>query len=107
MAYDTVVVGLRDTVRSIHNAAQDDRARLANEPVGYVPVLSGSRGLLRQVLPTMARTIVVGAEATNQFLGGFKNQLKPNEHREELQKWRQATPAAAGRNRQNSARTRK
>jgi hypothetical protein len=36
----------------------------------------------------------VSAQATNQFLGGFKNQLKPDEHQEELHKWRQGTPAS-------------
>lgn len=43
MAYDTVISGVRDTARSLHNAAQDDRARLANEPSGFTTTLVGSR----------------------------------------------------------------
>jgi hypothetical protein len=54
-------------------------------------------GIIRQFLPTITRTVVVSAQATNQFLGGFKNQLKPDEHQEELHKWRQGAPAASQR----------
>lgn len=50
---------------------------------------------MRQILPTVTRTAVVTAKATNQVLSGFKNQLKPDEHQEELHKWRQGAPASS------------
>jgi hypothetical protein len=40
MAYDTVASGFRETARSLHNAAQDDRARSSNEPQNYITALS-------------------------------------------------------------------
>lgn len=40
MAYDTVASGIRETARSLHNAAQDDRARSASESQGYIAALS-------------------------------------------------------------------
>lgn len=58
-------------------------------------------GVLRQLPPTVVRPIIVATEATSSVLGGVRNQILPDAHREAVQKWRQettakGTPLAAG-----------
>uniref|UniRef100_A0A914VF89 Autophagy-related protein 2 n=1 Tax=Plectus sambesii TaxID=2011161 RepID=A0A914VF89_9BILA len=79
MAYDAVREGVVDTAEVLHLAAQEDRAQ------GRWPL----RGLLRQATPTVLRPIVVASRATGHVLGGLRSQLRPDTHREELEKWRQ------------------
>jgi autophagy-related protein 2 len=82
MAYDTVREGVRDTAQCIHNATQEDRAAGAHW---------GFRGLLRQATPTAIRPIVIASQATIQVLGGLKSQLRPEDHREQLEKYKQTS----------------
>lgn len=77
LACNTVKKGLSDTAQTLQTAAEQDRAR------GGWGV-----GILRHVAPTAVRPIVIATKATVHMLGGLKNQLKPEEHREEMRKWR-------------------
>lgn len=74
--------GVRDTSDNLQNALQEDRAS------GHWPI----RGLLRQATPAIIRPIVIASQATVQVLSGVKNQIKPEDRREELEKWRYADP---------------
>uniref|UniRef100_A0A915BPE2 Autophagy-related protein 2 n=2 Tax=Parascaris univalens TaxID=6257 RepID=A0A915BPE2_PARUN len=84
MAYETVKEGMSDTAQVLQLAAQEDRAE------GHWPL----RGLLRQATPAIIRPIVVASKATIHVLGGLKSQLKPDSHREEMDKWRQGPSSA-------------
>ncbi|CAK5091601.1 unnamed protein product [Meloidogyne enterolobii] len=77
LACNTVKEGLSDTAQTLQTAAEQDRAR------GGWGV-----GILRHIAPTAVRPIVIATKATVHMLGGLKNQLKPEEHREEMRKWR-------------------
>ena len=77
LAYSTVREGFVDTAQTWQNAAEQDRAQ-----GGW------GMGILRQITPTALRPIVVASKATSHVLGGLKNQLRPEEHKEEMRKWR-------------------
>ncbi|KAI1732177.1 autophagy-related protein 2 like protein B [Ditylenchus destructor] len=80
MAYDTVREGVWDTAQTLQAAAQEDRACGSSN--------WGIRGILRHATPTAIKPIVIASQATVHVLGGLKNQLRPDDHREELDKWR-------------------
>ncbi|CAD5224874.1 unnamed protein product [Bursaphelenchus xylophilus] len=92
LAYDTVYEGVRETAFELSQAAKEDRARVRHSTSSTESAshsLWGFRGLLRQMTPTAIRPIVITSQATVQLLAGMKNQLKPEDHQEELGKWRQ------------------
>ncbi|CAN8009581.1 unnamed protein product, partial [Ixodes pacificus] len=92
-AYHVVTEGLGDTARTLVQAAsQEHRQKGVSGALG---------GVLRQLPPTVVRPIIVATEATSSVLGGVRNQILPDAHREAVQKWRQettakGTPLAAG-----------
>lgn len=45
-------------------------------------------GVLRQIPPTVVKPFIVASEATSNLLGGMRNQIKPDAHKEESLKWR-------------------
>uniref|UniRef100_A0A914GZH6 Autophagy-related protein 2 n=1 Tax=Globodera rostochiensis TaxID=31243 RepID=A0A914GZH6_GLORO len=78
LAYSTVREGVMDTAQTLQAAAAEDRA------------LGGwGMGVLRHMTPSAIKPFVIASKATSQVLGGLKNQLKPEDYREELRKWRQ------------------
>ncbi|CAD5218348.1 unnamed protein product [Bursaphelenchus okinawaensis] len=92
LAYDTVYQGVRETAFELTQAAKEDRARVrhsTNSTDSGGPTFWGFRGLLRQMTPTAIRPFVISSQAAVQVLAGMKNQLKPEDHKEELGKWRQ------------------
>jgi len=96
MAYDTLAKGVRETAHSLQTAAQEDRASGGGQ--------WGLRGLLRAATPTAIRPIVIASQATVQVLGGLKSQLKPEDHREELEKWRHGLSIGRPNNKQQHLR---
>lgn len=99
-----VFEGVRETAFELHQAAREDRARVrhsnsSSDSPSAAPTWWGFRGLLRQMTPTAIRPIVIGSQATIQVLAGMKNQLRPEDHQEELDKWRQRQDARSSQRR--------
>lgn len=99
LAYDTVSYGVAETAYELSQAAKDDRQRIRKNSGQNNDAPHhwwGFRGLLRQMTPTAIRPIVIGSQATIQVLAGMKNQLRPDDHQEEMDKWRQKRDSRHG-----------
>ena len=79
MARITIQKAVYDTAREWRDTARNDRARIAEDPHHAYGNFWNFRGLLRQIIPTIVRPMVVGAEATGQAIGGLKSQLRVSE----------------------------
>jgi autophagy-related protein 2 len=79
MAFGTVYEGVVDSAQTLQQATQEDRAH------GQWPI----RGFLRHATPMAVKPIVIASQATMQVLVGIKSHLRPDRHREELDKFRQ------------------
>jgi len=77
MAFDTVREGVMDTAQTLHAAVEEDRE-----------YGQWGMGIIRHITPSAIKPIVIASKATVQVLDGLKNQLKPNDYKEELKKWR-------------------
>ena len=72
--------GLDETARSLAEAAAQEHARKG---------LSGAvGGVLRQVPSTLVRPVILATTATTNVLEGVKNQVAPDVHKEEADKWK-------------------
>lgn len=60
-------------------------ASIEKEQKGYSGAVGG---VLRQIPPTIIKPIIIASEATNNVLGGMKNQLVPDARQEANQKFR-------------------
>uniref|UniRef100_A0A1I8AS57 Autophagy-related protein 2 n=1 Tax=Steinernema glaseri TaxID=37863 RepID=A0A1I8AS57_9BILA len=76
MAMDTVKDGACSTVGGLHRAAYD-----SDDYTGFLR-------LRRLVTSVLVRPVVYGSQAAVQLLGGLQCQLQPEQHKEELSKWR-------------------
>uniref|UniRef100_A0AC34Q1V3 Autophagy-related protein 2 n=1 Tax=Panagrolaimus sp. JU765 TaxID=591449 RepID=A0AC34Q1V3_9BILA len=78
MAMGTVYEGVLNSAQTLQMATQEDRAH------GQWPI----RGILRNATPMAVKPIVIATQATMHVLGGIKSQLRPDSHREEIDKWK-------------------
>ncbi|KAM3726481.1 Autophagy-related protein [Dirofilaria immitis] len=78
MALEAIGREISDTALDFQLAALEDQAS------GYSTV----RGFLRQAPTTVLRPIIAVSKATVNILGGMRNQMKPDSHREEMEKWK-------------------
>lgn len=67
-----------NSAQTLQMATQEDRAH------GQWPI----RGILRNATPMAVKPIVIATQATMHVLGGIKSQLRPDSHREEIDKWK-------------------
>uniref|UniRef100_A0A8C4W485 Autophagy related 2A n=1 Tax=Gopherus evgoodei TaxID=1825980 RepID=A0A8C4W485_9SAUR len=79
-AYDTFREGVIDTAQTIC-----DVAARGHEQKGITGAVGG---VLRQIPPTVVKPLIMASEATSNLLGGMRNQIKPDAHKEESLKWR-------------------
>ncbi|XP_018409817.1 PREDICTED: autophagy-related protein 2 homolog A [Nanorana parkeri] len=79
-AYDTVREGVIDTAQTIR-----DVASRGHEQKGLTGAVGG---VLRQIPPTVVKPFIVATEATSNLLGGMRNQIRPDAHKEDSFKWR-------------------
>ncbi|XP_072277479.1 autophagy-related protein 2 homolog A isoform X2 [Pyxicephalus adspersus] len=79
-AYDTVREGVIDTAQTIREVASR-----GHEQKGLTGAVGG---VLRQIPPTVVKPFIVATEATSNLLGGMRNQIRPDAHKEDSLKWR-------------------
>ncbi|XP_036286351.1 autophagy-related protein 2 homolog A isoform X2 [Pipistrellus kuhlii] len=79
-AYDTVREGLLDTAQTFC-----DVAARGHEQKGLTGAVGG---VIRQLPPTVVRPLILATEATSNLLGGMRNQILPDAHKDHTQKWR-------------------
>lgn len=79
-AYHIVKDGIGDTAQTIIQMAA-----LEHDQKGYTGAVGA---VMRQIPPTMVRPIVLATQATNNVLGGLKNELIPNARIEAKEKWK-------------------
>ncbi|KAM9301925.1 autophagy-related protein 2 homolog A [Gastrophryne carolinensis] len=79
-AYDTVREGVIDTAQTIREVASR-----GHEQKGLTGAVGG---VLRQIPPTVVKPFIVATEATSNLLGGMRNQIRPDAHKEDSFKWR-------------------
>ncbi|CAB1330898.1 unnamed protein product, partial [Coregonus sp. 'balchen'] len=80
-AYSVVKEGITDTALTIY-----DTATREHEQRGMTGAVGG---VLRQLPPAVVKPLIMATEATSNVLGGMRNQIHPDAHQEESQKWRQ------------------
>lgn len=79
-AYDTVREGILDTAQTIC-----DVASRGHEQKGLTGAVGG---VIRQLPPTVVRPLILATEATSSLLGGMRNQILPDAHKDQALKWR-------------------
>lgn len=79
-AYDTVREGILDTAQTIC-----DVASRGHEQKGLTGAVGG---VIRQLPPTVVKPFILATEATSSLLGGMRNQILPDAHRDHALKWR-------------------
>ncbi|XP_023559729.1 autophagy-related protein 2 homolog A isoform X3 [Octodon degus] len=79
-AYDTVREGILDTAQTIC-----DVASRGHEQKGLTGAVGG---VIRQLPPTVVKPLIVASEATSNLLGGMRNQILPDAHKDHALKWR-------------------
>ncbi|XP_054553456.1 autophagy-related protein 2 homolog A isoform X2 [Talpa occidentalis] len=79
-AYDTVREGILDTAQTIC-----DVASRGHEQKGLTGAVGG---VIRQLPPTVVKPLILATEATSSLLGGMRNQILPDAHKEHALKWR-------------------
>ncbi|KAI6171646.1 Autophagy-related protein 2 [Aphelenchoides besseyi] len=86
----TLMDGVNDIRSQWSKAMQETRAQYAENPHAVSAYgWGGGRALWRQVIPTMLKPLVYAPIAMNQMLDGFRAEIRPEESREEREKWRQ------------------
>ena len=53
-------------------------------------------GIIRQIPSTIIEPVIIASEATSNILGGMRNQLVPDRHREDTDKYRPEGGGAEG-----------
>ncbi|XP_016063918.1 PREDICTED: autophagy-related protein 2 homolog A [Miniopterus natalensis] len=79
-AYDTVREGLLDTAQTFC-----DVATRGHEQKGLTGAVGG---VIRQLPPTVVKPLILATEATSNLLGGMRNQILPDAHKDHALKWR-------------------
>ncbi|XP_021494042.1 autophagy-related protein 2 homolog A isoform X1 [Meriones unguiculatus] len=79
-AYDAVREGILDTAQTIC-----DVASRGHEQKGLTGAVGG---VIRQLPPTVVKPIILATEATSNVLGGMRNQILPDAHKDHALKWR-------------------
>uniref|UniRef100_A0A8C0MM11 Autophagy related 2A n=1 Tax=Canis lupus familiaris TaxID=9615 RepID=A0A8C0MM11_CANLF len=79
-AYDTVREGILDTAQTIC-----DVASRGHEQKGLTGAVGG---VIRQLPPTVVKPLILATEATSSLLGGMRNQILPDAHKDHTLKWR-------------------
>ncbi|KAM5247187.1 autophagy-related protein 2 homolog A isoform 2-T2 [Ctenodactylus gundi] len=79
-AYDAVREGILDTAQTIC-----DVASRGHEQKGLTGAVGG---VIRQLPPTVVKPLIVASEATSNLLGGMRNQILPDAHKDHTLKWR-------------------
>ncbi|KAM6161060.1 autophagy-related protein 2 homolog A isoform 2-T2 [Erethizon dorsatum] len=79
-AYDAVREGILDTAQIIC-----DVASRGHEQKGLTGAVGG---VIRQLPPTVVKPLIVASEATSNLLGGMRNQILPDAHKDHALKWR-------------------
>ncbi|XP_005384601.1 PREDICTED: autophagy-related protein 2 homolog A isoform X3 [Chinchilla lanigera] len=79
-AYDAVREGILDTAQTIC-----DVASRGHEQKGLTGAVGG---VIRQLPPTVVKPLIVASEATSNLLGGMRNQILPDAHKDHALKWR-------------------
>jgi len=80
-AYNLLSEGLQKTASNMVRVATEEHERK-----GKVGALTG---VIRQLPPTIVQPLILATEATSNVLGGARNQLAPDRHREAVEKWKQ------------------
>ncbi|KAF8382862.1 hypothetical protein PRIPAC_72004 [Pristionchus pacificus] len=78
LAYDLIATGVQQTREDLELAAQEDRASGR----------SSVQSVLRHATPALLRPFIIGSQIGYHFLGGIKNQLRPDQFHDEQHKWR-------------------
>lgn len=79
-AYDAVREGILDTAQTIC-----DVASRGHEQKGLTGAVGG---VIRQLPPTVVKPLILATEATSNLLGGMRNQILPDAHKDHTLKWR-------------------
>ncbi|XP_039100718.1 autophagy-related protein 2 homolog A isoform X1 [Hyaena hyaena] len=79
-AYDTVREGILDTAQTIC-----DVASRGHQQKGLTGAVGG---VIRQLPPTVVKPLILATEATSSLLGGMRNQILPDAHKDHALKWR-------------------
>ncbi|XP_058925184.1 autophagy-related protein 2 homolog A isoform X1 [Kogia breviceps] len=79
-AYDTVREGILDTAQTICEVASR-----GHEQKGLTGAVGG---VIRQLPPTVVKPLILATEATSNLLGGMRNQIRPDAHKDHALKWR-------------------
>ncbi|XP_067604552.1 autophagy-related protein 2 homolog A isoform X2 [Pseudorca crassidens] len=79
-AYDTVREGILDTAQTICEVASR-----GHEQKGLTGAVGG---VIRQLPPTVVKPLILATEATSSLLGGMRNQILPDAHKDHALKWR-------------------
>lgn len=79
-AYDTVREGILDTAQTICEVASR-----GHEQKGLTGAVGG---VIRQLPPTVVKPLILATEATSNLLGGMRNQILPDAHKDHALKWR-------------------
>lgn len=79
-AYDTVREGILDTAQTICEVASR-----GHEQKGLTGAVGG---VIRQLPPTVVKPLILATEATSNLLGGMRNQILPDAHKDHTLKWR-------------------
>ncbi|KAM6157924.1 autophagy-related protein 2 homolog A isoform 1-T1 [Rhynchocyon petersi] len=79
-AYDTVREGILDTAQTICDVASK-----GHEQKGLTGAVGG---VIRQLPPTVVKPLILATEATSNLLGGMRNQILPDAHKDHTLKWR-------------------
>lgn len=72
--------GLLDTAQTIC-----DVASRGHEQKGLTGAVGG---VIRQLPPTVVKPLILATEATSNLLGGMRNQILPDAHKDHTLKWR-------------------
>ncbi|XP_012580598.1 PREDICTED: autophagy-related protein 2 homolog A [Condylura cristata] len=79
-----VCAGILDTAQTIC-----DVASRGHEQKGLTGAVGG---VIRQLPPTVVKPLILATEATSSLLGGMRNQILPDAHKEHALKWRSDEP---------------
>lgn len=71
---------MKDTASNMYNvAAKETEAKGLTGAVG---------GVVKQIPPSILGPVIIATDATSHVLSGLRNQLHPDAHREDVEKWK-------------------
>ncbi|KAB0404107.1 hypothetical protein E2I00_008860 [Balaenoptera physalus] len=81
--------GLQRGAASFGSSTASAALELSNRLVQAIQGLTGAvGGVIRQLPPTVVKPLILATEATSNLLGGMRNQILPDAHKDHALKWR-------------------